>query len=249
MVHKNSHTRPVAFSHAFTLIELLLVIAIIAILSSMLLPTLSSAKGSAKRIACVNNLRQLALATRMYEDDYANIIPQYVSVSNSVKYWPELIRSTYVDVKLLKCPADVPNPATFGSNSIYLGDKSPRSYIINGWNDFFIEANPKWTRSPAGSVIRDDNIIKPADTVILGEKAGDTPANGHFFMDFNQFDDIREVEQARHDRVGNNVSTNAGGSVYAFVDGSTRYLKVGRSFYPENLWASTASGRTNVVVP
>jgi len=54
---------------AFTLLELLVVIAIIAILAALLLPALSAARQKAQRIGCMNNLRQLSLACKMYADD------------------------------------------------------------------------------------------------------------------------------------------------------------------------------------
>ena len=54
---------------AFTLIELLVVIAIIAILAALLLPALSQAKQRAKAIKCINNMKQIMVATKMYVDD------------------------------------------------------------------------------------------------------------------------------------------------------------------------------------
>jgi prepilin-type N-terminal cleavage/methylation domain-containing protein len=64
-----------ALIRAFTLIELLVVLAIIGLLASLLLPSLSRAKTKAYNTVCVNNLRQLGVATRLYAEENDNRLP------------------------------------------------------------------------------------------------------------------------------------------------------------------------------
>jgi prepilin-type N-terminal cleavage/methylation domain-containing protein/prepilin-type processing-associated H-X9-DG protein len=232
-VRERTHER------AFTLIELLVVIAIIAVLAGMLLPTLGRAKEKATSIQCLNGLRQISLGHSMYADDHRGLFPQ----RRDSQRWPHQLKPYYQNLSLLKCPADKRRVAINPTTRLPEPDGALRSYIINGWNDyFFLRLGLRDVNQITGRSLPESALAEPSLTIVLGEKR--TNSN-HFYMDMLEGVG-NDVDQIMRDRHGTNGERSKGGGAnYAFADGSARFMRYRGALYPLNLWAVTDTYRTN----
>jgi prepilin-type N-terminal cleavage/methylation domain-containing protein len=186
----------------FTLMELLVVLAVIAILAALLLPAISHARGAARKTVCLNNLHQIDLAVRLYVDDHADAINAisnneavYFTYKRSIS--PYLLRNgSATNDALFTCPADdfdctlPPIQELFlfqnvsGIGFHHLAETLYSSYFFNG------EAHDDKTRLAGKSLT---SVPDPARRVLTAELSAAIAFSAHERKQPSQFNNAKNV--------------------------------------------------------
>ena len=200
---------------AFTLVELLVVIAIVGLLASLLLPALSKAKGKARSIQCLGQLRQIGLAATLYAEDHDGELPrsQHSAFAHGQLPWGRALgeylgaggsRWTNLLGGVYRCPADRRvTPWSYGWNV----------YFELGTEDDYVGKPQTWRRLA--------EVSRPSTTVARSEN--DSAADhlmAHFWVTLA---DASEVPRARHGTRSN----------YGYVDGHAAARRLEETYDPE----------------
>lgn len=190
---------------AFTLLELLTVMAVLGVLAALLLPALGSARHRAQSVACLNNLRQWGLATQLYAADHQDFLPPEGSPNptDSSTNWGWYIQLPRVlDLPRYHEQPWRTNPALAPGRSVWICPANPRR--SNGRNLFHYCLNEHVNGTgDENRPVRLGSIPEPGRTVWLFDSKN-LPAVGFW----------------------NYVHTNLhqGGAQFVFLDGHTRRL-------------------------
>jgi prepilin-type N-terminal cleavage/methylation domain-containing protein len=200
----------------FTLLELLVVVGLLVVLASLLLPALNKARSKAKQASCLNNLKQINLAVRMYAQDFKDKVVAPPGFYTSVESWyryKELVasyagrsESPKPSDKLFSCPADTFFYSASGYHSSSLCERPQTgysSYIFNAGNLIGTNGYPGIFGHSLAAV------REPARTVLVCEAAAFTPFSWH--NPKSQDSDYR---------------FNDSRNLLSFVDGHVQYVKM-----------------------
>ena len=219
----SAKTQPRSAPHnrrGFTLIELLVVIAIIAILAALLLPALARAKGSAKTIQCLNQVRQISVATRLYADENDDLFPrsQHSAVANRQLPWERALAPS------LGASGGSTTWTNLLQTLYHCSDDKQLAHLSYGLNYYFELGDEDDYPGKPQTWHKLAQVPKPTSTVAYTEVVGgaDHVMSGLCWQ--TVADAENDVAWQRHKRRSN----------YAFVDGHAAARELRTTFDPCN---------------
>lgn len=231
------------FRRAFTLIELLVVIAIIAILAALLLPALSTAKARGQQLACVNNLKQLALGWQMYANDNEGKVAENTPerfgnnpwVAGNLKTPGDATNQTFIrqgklfpyanQLATYRCPSD-PSQSQ--------GVPRVRSYAMNGWmGSRYMETNPG--QGGFRTFVKDSetSAAGPATLWVLADEHEGSIDDGWFLVTMNDSQPFASYPAIRHQHGYNLNFADGHAESFKLRDPTSRF-PVSRGFSAKN---------------
>ncbi len=119
----------------FSLVEVLVILAIVAVFTGMLLPALLRARASARNTKCLNNQKQLLLGTLMYVNDSTYYPPTWCKIEEVPLRWGDILAPYFAEEdRALVCPLD-PAPTPYAGTELVL------SYGVNNFN---LQGDKRW---------------------------------------------------------------------------------------------------------
>jgi prepilin-type N-terminal cleavage/methylation domain-containing protein/prepilin-type processing-associated H-X9-DG protein len=227
-------------NQGFTLIELLVVIAIIAILAAILFPVFAQAREKARAATCLSNMKQIAIASSMYVQDYdEQMVPTYQYYAgfsgnvNYLRWWYDMILPYVKNWGVIQCPSG----RYFNTSGVTKVDFNS-SGVGGVWTSYGTCSNDVCVGSFGGAKSY-AAVKEPANTIWVGESlSGPELWNRDGLWAWtcpkNEIPAGRRSANVACDR-------HNGGANYAFVDGHAKWL---RKTTPE-MWNYLKDGRLN----
>jgi prepilin-type N-terminal cleavage/methylation domain-containing protein len=221
----------------FSLMELLMVIAIIGILAALLLSALAAAKNRARRAVCTNNLQQIALGVRMYADDSSDKAPKpaartshpYNAYKELMKNYVGLRGKSSVQDRLFACPADTfyfdyeigtsrgPRVGYVAGSLCALPSQDFSSYVFNAGNLFsYPKSGTNFTR-PGIAGVSLEAVKHPDRTALVFETPAVCPFSWH---------QPKRPLYLLSTKYCPNLRFNDAVNMVSFVDGHVSFVKI-----------------------